>query len=44
MSVLVVAISIILVTASSCFEVVAPMLKTVGKSHVSLFCISYVMK
>ena len=44
MSVLVVVISLILVTVTSCFEVVAPVIKTVGKSHVSLFYISYFIK
>ena len=44
MSVLVVAVSLILVAVTSCFEVVASVLKTVGKSHVSLFCICYFMK
>ena len=44
MFVLVVAISLILVSVTSSFEVVAPVLKTVGKFLVSSFCISYFMK
>ena len=41
MSVLVVAISLILVTVTSCFEVVAPVIKTVGKSHFILYKLLY---
>ena len=44
MSVPVVVISLILVTVTSCFEVVAPVIKTVGKFHVSLLYISYFIK